>query len=147
MNHKTLLSESEKSQLVAAIKKAEDHTVGEIKVHIDNHCKGDVIEKATSIFDKLKLYDTKERTGVLIYMACIDKKMAILGDKGIHQIVNDVFWNDIVTHSISFFKQEKYYEGLECAVNSVGTELHKHFPSTQNNTNEISNEISFGDEE
>ena len=133
--------------MVAAIKKAEDHTVGEIKVHIDNHCKDDVFEKASSIFDKLKMHDTKERTGVLIYMACKDKKMAILGDKGIHQIVQDVFWNAILAQSITFFKQEKYFEGLEYAVKSVGVELHKHFPSTQNNTNEISNEISFGDEE
>lgn len=145
MNFKTLLSDSEKQLLVAAIKAAEEKTVGEIKVHIDNYCAGDVLIKAQSLFDKLKMYETKERTGVLIYIACKDKKMAILGDQGIHKIVRDQYWNNLVQQCIQYFKEEQYFLGLQHALQEVSVVLHEHFPSTStSNHNEISNDISFG---
>jgi uncharacterized membrane protein len=147
MNHKTILNATEKENLVAAIRKAEDHTIGEIKVHIDNTCSGDVLDKAAYIFKNLSMHETKARTGVLIYVACKDRKMAILGDVAINHIVAPDFWQSTVDECIQLFKEEKYFLGLSSTVEKVGKVLHTHFPATTaHNENEISNDLSFGDE-
>lgn len=146
MNHKTILTHTEKDNLVTAIKNAEDHTIGEIKVHVDNTCSEDVLDKAANVFKKLKMHETKARTGVLIYVACKDRKMAILGDVAINQKVAPDFWQSAVNECLHHFKEEKYFLGLSSTVEKVGKVLHTHFPSNAINENEISNEISFGDE-
>ena len=147
MNHKTIFTEAEKTALVAAIKQAELHTIGEIKVHVDNTCKEEVLDKAVTVFNKLQMHQTKARTGVLIYIACKDRKMAILGDVAINQKVAPDFWHLTVNECIEYFKQEKYFVGVKETIEKVGTVLHNHFPaSIESNENEISNDLSFGDE-
>lgn len=146
MNHKTILSEGEKSRLVDTIKRVEETTIAEIKIHIDNHCKEEVLAKAATVFTKLGMDKTKNKTGVLIYVACQDRKMAILADSAIHQKVKANYWDDLVAQCINFMKQEKYFEGLTHVLQSIEKDLSSHFPSSiqSENPNEISNDLSFG---
>ncbi len=62
----TILNREEDQRVVDAIKQAELNTSGEIKVHIENRCRGDVEQRSLAVFDKLKLNETKQRNGVLI---------------------------------------------------------------------------------
>ena len=94
-NARQILNNEEDRRVVEAIKQAELNTSGEIKVHIENRCKGNVEERSLYVFDKLKLHETKLRNGVLIYLAVRDHKFAILGDEGINKVVGDGFWNDV----------------------------------------------------
>ncbi len=48
---------------------AELDTSGEIRVHIDSKCKGEVMDKALNVFKKLKIHETEKRNGVLFYLA------------------------------------------------------------------------------
>lgn len=139
----TILNHEEDQRVVEAIRQAELNTSGEIKVHIENRCKGDVEQRSLFIFDKLKLNETQLRNGVLIYLAAKDHKFAILGDEGINNVVEDGFWNDVKDLMLSHFKEGRFAEGLEQGIMRCGEKLKAYFPYQSDDINEISDEISY----
>jgi len=140
-----LFSPEQKAQIVAAIKAAETQTSGEIQVHIESRCKGSVLARATQVFETLKMYQTKERNGVLVYLAVEDHKFAILGDAGINALVPANFWESTKDLMADFFRQGKFCEGLIEGIHHAGEQLKAHFPfDSQNDQNELSDEVSFG---
>lgn len=140
-----LFSPEEKVQITAAIQSAETRTSGEIQVHIENHCKGDVLDRAAAVFETLKMYQTKDRNGVLFYLAVLDHKFAILGDKGINSAVPTDFWTNTKDLMASHFRQEKFAQGLIEGIQLAGDQLGTHFPYDQiGDKNELSDDISFG---
>ena len=140
-----LFSPEQKAQIVAAIKAAEIQTSGEIQVHIESRCKGSVLDRAAQVFETLKMYQTKERNGVLVYLAVEDHKFAILGDAGINALVPANFWESTKDLMADFFRQEKFSEGLIEGIHHAGEQLKAHFPfDSQNDQNELSDEVSFG---
>lgn len=140
-----LFTSAEKDQIVNAIKSAEVTTSGEIQVHIENQCKIDVLDRAAEVFETLKMYQTKDRNGVLFYLAVGDKKFAILGDAGINQVVPDDFWENIKNHMASLFREGKFTQGLIDGIHQAGDALSKHFPyQGEADENELPDEISFG---
>ena len=145
-NAKRLLNREEDQRVVDAIRQAERNTSGEIKVHIDNRCRGDVEERSLVVFDKLKLNETKQRNGVLIYLAIKDRKLAIVGDEGINRVVEDGFWNDVKDLMLSCFKEGQFVEGLEQGIHRCGEKLKTYFPYQTDDTNEISDDISYGNQ-
>ncbi len=141
---KNFFSVTEQNQIVEAIHQAELATSGEIRVHIEEHCPGDPIDRAKEMFFSLKMNETEQQNGVLIYVALLDKKFAIVGDKGIHDIVHDSFWQAEKDLMKSHFVKSEYTEGLVQAIEKVGEKLKVNFPYQKDDTNELSNEISFG---
>ena len=141
----TILNRDEDHRVVEAIRQAELNTSGEIKVHIENRCKGDVEERSLFVFDKLKLNETKLRNGVLIYLAVRDYKFAILGDEGINNVVEDGFWNDVKDLMQAHFKEGRFAEGLEAGIQRCGEKLKVFFPYQSDDVNEIPDEISYED--
>lgn len=139
----TILNREEDQRVVEAIRQAERNTSGEIKVHIENRCKGDVEQRSLFIFDKLKLNETQLRNGVLIYLAIKDHKFAILGDKGINDVVEDSFWNDVKDLMLSHFKEGRFAEGLEQGIMRCGEKLKAYFPYQSDDINEIPDDISY----
>lgn len=113
-------------------------------MHIDNKCSGIPLDNAIKVFERLKMHETELRNGVLIYVAITDKKLAIIGDKGIDAVVAEDFWDDIKNKLIESFKVEKFTEGLVQAIEQSGIQLKSHFPFQSDDTNELSNDISFG---
>lgn len=139
----TILNREEDHRVVEAIKQAERNTSGEIKVHIENRCKGDVEERSLVVFNKLKLNETKLRNGVLIYLAVRDHKFAILGDEGINNVVGQGFWNDVKDLMLSYFKENRFAEGLEQGIQRCGEKLKTYFPYQSDDINEIPDDISY----
>ena len=139
----TILNREEDRRVVEAIKQAERNTSGEIKVHIENRCKGDVEERSLVVFNKLKLNETKLRNGVLIYHAVRDHKFAILGDEGINNVVGQGFWNDVKDLMLSHFKENRFAEGLVQGIHRCGEKLKTYFPYQSDDINEIPDEISY----
>lgn len=139
----TILNREEDRRVVEAIKQAERNTSGEIKVHIENRCKGDVEERSLIVFNKLKLNETKLRNGVLIYLAVRDHKFAILGDEGINNVVGQGFWNDVKDLMLSHFKENRFADGLEQGIQRCGEKLKTYFPYQSDDINEIPDEISY----
>lgn len=140
-----LFSSSDRKAIIAAIKSAEVATSGEIQVHIESRCKGEVLDRAVVVFDKLKMYQTKDRNGVLFYLAVEDKKFGILGDSGINQKVPDDFWEKIKEQMASQFKVGQFTQGLIEGIQEAGQQLGTHFPYQGDaDINELPDEISFG---
>ena len=138
-----ILNREEDRRVVEAIKQAELNTSGEIKVHIENHCRGDVEERSLVVFNRLKLNETKLHNGVLIYLAARDHKFAILGDEGINKVVEDGFWNDVKDLMMNHFKEGRFADGLEQGIQRCGEKLKNYFPCQSDNTNEIPDDISY----
>ncbi|MBL7887900.1 MAG: TPM domain-containing protein [Bacteroidia bacterium] len=144
MSAKKFFSEDQKQAIQQAIANAELNTSGEIRVHIDDKCKEDVLDQAANLFHQLKMDATELRNGVLFYLAVDDHKFAILGDKGINEKVPADFWNTIKEEMLAHFKQQQFTEGLCKGIEMAGQKLKAHFPLQSNDTNELSNDVSFG---
>ncbi|MBT8244533.1 MAG: TPM domain-containing protein [Winogradskyella sp.] len=143
-NIEKFLTATEEEAVVDAIRNAEKDTSGEIRVHIEQNCKGDVYEHAMEVFHYLKMDNTKEQNGVLIYVAVDKKTFVIYGDKGINEAIDNNFWNatrDLIAHH---FKRGNFAEGLIEGVKKAGQELSNHFPWYHGNANELDNTISKG---
>ncbi|TKG96067.1 TPM domain-containing protein [Puteibacter caeruleilacunae] len=144
MTPSAFFTDLEKEQIVAAVKQAELSTSGEVRVHIENHCKGESLDRAAYVFDKLDMHKTELRNGVLFYLAVVDRKFAIIGDGGINAKVPTDFWDAIKQTMLEYFKEGKYADGLSNGIIMAGEQLKEHFPYQQDDVNELPDEISFG---
>ncbi|MDC6351277.1 TPM domain-containing protein [Zeaxanthinibacter sp. PT1] len=138
------LSPEEEQAIVQAILQAEQKTSGEIRVHLEPHTDQDHFERAKEIFHSLKMDNTRERNGVLIYVAVADHKFVILGDKGIDQMVPEDFWESTRDIIQQHFKKGAFRDGLVAGILNAGQELKAHFPYDPDNRNELTNEVSKG---
>jgi len=146
-NTDNLLSVSDKQMLVQAIQAAEKNTSGEIRVFVETSIpkKQDALQRATEIFFKNKMNETKDRNGVLVYVAVSDKKLAIYGDQQIHEKVGVEFWYQQVQEMTGHFKQAHYVDGMVAVIDAVGHALKDHFPYDRvTDENELSDEIMMG---
>jgi uncharacterized membrane protein len=143
---KDTITAEDEAQIVAAIAEAEKNTSGEIRVHLENTCKGNVLDRATQVFASLHMHQTKLRNGVLFYVAIKSHQFAVLGDAGINAVVPANFWNDVTAVVIQHFKAGKYAEGLRQGILMAGEQLRAFFPyaGDAHDTNELQNDISFG---
>lgn len=138
------LSLEEEQEIVDAILEAEKDTSGEIRVHIEATAQKDPFERAMEVFHLLKMDNTKEGNGVLLYVAVQDHKFVIYGDAGINKVVPDNFWNQTKDVIQEHFKEGHFKEGIIEGVLMAGKELKAHFPWHSDDENELSNEISRG---
>lgn len=143
-NKNHFFTEAGQQEIIAAIKEAEHNTSGEIKVHVERRCKGRALDRASKVFELLKMHKTDQRNGVLFYLATDDRQFAILGDAGINAKVPENFWNDIKETVIKHFKNENFAGGLAAGILMAGEKLKTHFPHHKYDVNEIEDGISFG---
>ena len=138
------LTEDEEQEIVQAILEAEKNTSGEIRVHIEPSAKIDHFSRAQQVFHLLKMNNTKDANGVLLYVAVKDKKFVIYGDKGIDKAVPKGFWESTKETIANHFKNGDFKTGIIEGVLKAGEELEAHFPWSHNDTNELSDAISKG---
>ncbi len=143
-NPSTFFTKEEKLEILKAIQTAEKNTSGEVRVHIENSCKENELDRAAYWFSELKMHQTEQRNGVLFYLAINDRKFAILGDIGINAKVENDFWDSTKELVLGFFKEGKYAQGLGVGIIQAGLQLQKYFPYQSDDVNELSDEISFG---
>ncbi|MFM7813653.1 MAG: TPM domain-containing protein [Flavobacteriales bacterium] len=144
MNIRNAFSDDDVASIERAIQSAEQKTSAEIRVHIENTVHIDALDRAAFIFDKLGMQRTDARNGVLIYVAISSRKFAIIGDIGIHQFVQDSFWEQCSIVMADQFKIGHYAKGLELAIQRVSEVLALHHPRKEDDMNELSDTISFG---
>lgn len=138
------LTEQGRQEVAAAIGEAEQRTSGEIRVHIEEHIEEDALDHAAFIFEELGMQRTRHRNAVLIYVCVADRKVAVVGDKGINERVPPGFWRDVVGVLQLHFAAGRHADGLCEAVRMVGEKLKAYFPYRADDSDELSNEVSFG---
>lgn len=131
------------ASLVEAIQTAEDHSTGEIRIHIDSNTEGNNAEIAFEIFKRLCKDQTAARNAVLFHVNFEQHYLTIIGDEGIHEKVHQNFWDRMHDRITAEFSKGNYHDGLKNAVLETGLELKKHFPVSGENPNELPNEITF----
>lgn len=137
------LTDQQMASLVEAIQTAEDHSTGEIRIHIDSNTEGNNAEIAFEVFRRLCKDQTVEKNAVLFHVNFEQKYLTIIGDEGIHAKVNQTFWDQMHDQITTQFSKGNFHDGLKNAVLETGLELKKHFPIKGVNPNELSNEITF----
>jgi uncharacterized membrane protein len=95
------------------------------------------------VFAHLGMHLTAERHGVLIYLAVEDRKLAIVGDEGIHRQVGDAYWQTVRDLMIARLSQGRALDAVLAGVAEVGRELARHFPRRPDDRNELSDQVSI----
>ena len=139
---KDFLTKQDEQEIVSSIVEAEKNTSGEIRVHIEEHSEKSPLDRAQEVFFELKMNETQDRNGVLFYICVSDKKFAIIGDKGINDVVESDFWDCTKDTVIANFKEGNFKKGLVEGILQAGQQLKHYFPYQSDDTNELSNEIS-----
>jgi len=142
-----VFNDEEQQRIRAAIEDAERHTSGQLRVCIEKTCSEQVLDRAAKYFHQLDMHKTKLRNGVLVYVATVDRKFAIIGDAGINKVVLDNFWDDTKDDMLKHFKVGDIVEGIVTGVEIAGKHLQKYFPHHKGDSNEISDDIAFMDGE
>jgi len=137
-------TKEEGDRIVEAIRLAELRTSGEIRVHLEVGSGQKTIREAVKIFAKLGMKQTKDRNGVLFLLVPEKKEFSIYGDVGIHKIVPEGYWEDIVTHVEKQFRLGAFTDGVCEGIQMVGEKLKMHFPYKTGDENELPNQISYG---
>ncbi len=143
MSARTFFTNAQVSEISAAIAAAERKTSGEVRVHIEKKCKRDALQEAEMWFGKLGMHKTRDRNGILIYLAVESRVFAVYGDKGIHEKVHQQFWDEITADLESKFREGLFTEGLVDVIHRTGEQLQKYFPLSANDKDELSNDVSF----
>lgn len=94
-------------------------------------------ERAVEVFSDLRVWDTEENSGVLIYVQLVDRKVEILADRGISSRVAQAEWDAICREMEKAFRGQRYEQGALAAIRRVGALLATHFPARLLNPNEL----------
>ncbi len=137
------MNEADLEAVRRAVALAEAGTSAEIRVHLDHKCPGDPMARAVAVFERLGMHRTTERHGVLIYVAVTDRKLAVIGDQGIHERVGEAYWRRLVADVIAHFRGERPRDGFLDAVRDVAEALRQHFPRRPDDQNELRDEVSI----
>jgi uncharacterized membrane protein len=137
------LTAAQLETVARAVHEAERGTAGEIRVHLDAACPGEPMARAVAVFERLGMHRTAARLGVLIYVAIEDRKLAVIGDTGIHARLPGDYWAGLTRTLAEDFRAGRPADGLVAAVRDVGAVLRQHFPRGPDDRNELGDEVSL----
>jgi len=141
MNAKTFLKQLRHDDIVAAIRDAELKTSGEIRVFISRKTVDDPVAAGQLQFERLGMTNTRERNGVLIFVAPLARKFAVVGDEAVHRRCGNSFWTELAAEMTGHFKQSDFTTGIVHGVRKAGQLLALHFPPGPDHRNELSDEV------
>jgi uncharacterized membrane protein len=138
-----MLTAEELESVRQTIALAEATTSGEIRVHLERRIRGlDPLGRARQLFEDLGMHRTRDRNGVLIYLAVLDRRLAVVGDEGIHARVGDGYWDGLRDLMVQRLGEGRLRDALVEAVAEVGRTLRSQFPRRPDDTNELSDQVS-----
>lgn len=100
-----------------------------------------VAQRAEIEFYRSNIQETKDSTGVLIFVSWVERRSVILVDKAVSGFLPDEKLNEITSQMAAHFRSNRFREGLISAIEAVGQILHAKLPPRENNANELSNSL------
>jgi putative membrane protein len=97
----------------------------------------EVNQAAHASFVRNGVANTKDRTGVLIFVSLRERRVQILADTAIHEKVGTAFWDSEVKRIAEGIRAGKPAEGMIAAIQSIGERLSAHFPHHEGAPNEL----------
>ena len=100
-----------------------------------------VRERAEMLFAKLRVWDTDERNGVLVYVELADQSVEIVADRGVARAVPQDVWPPIIAAMAGRFRVGDFEGGLVAGIVQLNALLAQHFPAIEGRThpNELPN--------
>ena len=145
MNTPEFIQRLREPEIIAAIRAAEQKTSGELRVFISRQADvADPVAAAQLEFDRLGMTKTRDRNGVLIYLAPGPRKFAVIGDTGIHARCGDSFWQELAQSMSARFHAGEFTEGIVQGINRAGELLAVHFPRQPDDSDELPNRVEHG---
>jgi len=145
MKQADFLARLEDARIVQAIRSAEAKTSGEIRVYISERAVADPLPAAREQFVKLDMDKTKDRNGVLIFVAPESQTFAIVGDEAIHtRGGGESFWKEVADVMTTHLKADAMTDAIVRAVEKVGALLAEHFPHNQDDQDELPDRVERG---
>ena len=140
-------------RLASRVAESEKRHTGEIRVSIEASLPTSYVmrdctprERAIAMFGKLRVWDTQDNNGVLVYLLLAEHAIEIVADRGVTARVPHAEWERIVRGMGDAFRAGRYEEGLLRAVDEVTALLVQHFPAGAGaaNPNELPDEPALG---
>jgi uncharacterized membrane protein len=142
MRTKEFLSNLDHDRIVQAIRDAEAKTSAEIRVYLQRgHLEVDALAAAQKRFQKLGMHKTRERNGVLVFVAPRAHKFAVVGDQAIHEKCGETYWQRVVESMREHFKNERFSDAIVDGIRDIGRVLAEHFPKGSTSPNELPDEV------
>ena len=105
-----------------------------------------VLTKARDIFLQEQVFDTVDRTGVLIYISELEHQVQVIGDEGINEKINQSDWDEVVSLVVNGIKTNQTAQGIAAAVlKCKDLLLENGFVVREDDTNELSDDIRIED--
>ena len=142
------LNDAAITRLEERVAASERHHSGEIRVCVEASLPLSYLwrnaparERAVMMFAKLRVWDTEQNNGVLIYLLLAEHAIEIVADRGVARVVPQEHWNRIVADMREPFHARRFEEGLAAAIDAVDEQLARHFPVPADavNPNELPN--------
>lgn len=137
-------SEQDLGDIKQAILSAELDTSSEIRVHIEETCPGDVLNRASDVFLELGMDQTSRRNAVLFYLALRNRKFAVIPDYGILENDTEQFWDTLKLEMLDYFRENEFTDGLIHGIGRTADFLRNVFPYQKGDVNELPDDVSFG---
>jgi uncharacterized membrane protein len=141
MNTNEFLDKLRHEEIVAAIAEAEGRTSGEIRVFVSRQPVNDPVPVAQSEFVRMGMERTRERNGVLIFVAPATNKFAVIGDSGVHEKCGQVFWQELTSTMSGHFRESDFTRGIVHGIRKAGDLLAQHFPRRPDDVNELPDRV------
>ncbi len=93
--------------------------------------------RAVRLFSDLRVWDTEQNCGVLIYLLLADKRVEIVADRGIHRQVGETAWEAICGAMQQEFAQRRFQHGVVVGVQAVSDLLAAHYPPRSEKRDEL----------
>lgn len=103
----------------------------------------EVSHAAHASFLRHGLMNTRDRTGVLLFVSLRERHVQIVADKGIHEKLGEEYWKSECDRIVSAIRAGRPAEGMIAAIHSIGDKLAVHFPRRPGDKNELPNHLQF----
>ena len=97
-------------------------------------------ERGIEVFSELRIWDTEQNCGVLVFLLLADRDVEIVADRGINSHVESGEWQRICARMEEDFREDRFEEGVITGIREIGALLERHFPIGENDANELSNQ-------
>jgi uncharacterized membrane protein len=141
MRTKEFIEKLEHDRIVRAIAAAEATTSGEIRVFIQRGEVADAMAAARQQFERLDMTQTRDRNGILIFVAPRAQKFAVIGDQGVHEKCGDPFWQALTQGMRAHFQAQNFTDAVVHAIEQAGELLASHFPRRPDDRDELPNTV------
>lgn len=132
------------ARIEAAIKASEARHSGEIRFVVEGALDGAPLfrdqparERALDIFSELRIWDTEQNNGVLIYLLLADRDFEIVADRGIDAKVGAAGWEKICGQMENDFRAGDFEHGVITGIEAVSNLMARHFPAQGSGRNEL----------